>query len=143
MKVQLRRWKIKMKHSLTKRQSQALTLIRLWIKEKQYSPTIQEIADGLGYAHRSAASQLIDKLEQRGHISRVHGATRSISIITDERDELRQLRQVRDAAGVYVFEQEKLREVFDRDQDGQEAKAQGPRVADALQRLKGVMEIST
>ena len=92
-----------------KRQSEALTLIRRWIKEKQYSPTIQEIADGLGYAHRSAASQLIDKLEQRGHIARVPGATRSISIITDERDELRQLRQVRDAAGVYVLEQEKLR----------------------------------
>ena len=128
-----------MKHTLTKRQSEALTLIRRWIKEKQYSPTIQEIADGLGYAHRSAASQLVDKLEQRGHIARVPGASRSISIITDERDELRRLRQVRDVAGMYVFEQEKLREVFDSDQNGQEVEAQRPRVEDAFKRLKVIL----
>tara|TARA_R100001594_G_scaffold13263_2_gene28689 strand:- start:2259 stop:2657 length:399 start_codon:yes stop_codon:yes gene_type:complete len=129
-----------MKHALTKRQTEALTFIRMFIKEKQYSPTIQEIADALGYANRGAAAGLIEKLEMRGHISRVPGATRSISIVTDEREELAKLRNVRDAAGVFIYEQENFRPVYEADQNSQEAREAGGRVADALQRLKVTME---
>jgi len=132
-----------MKHALTKRQTEALTFIRMFIKEKLYAPTIQEIADALGYANRGAAAQLVEKLELRGHISRVPGATRSISIVTDEREELAKLRNVRDASGVFVQESKKHRENYQKDRTSEETQESGARVADALNRLEGVLGAGT
>lgn len=128
-----------MKHPLTKRQAEALKFIRFYIKEKAYSPTVQEIANGLGIGNRAGAARLVHKLEMRGHIARIPGATRSISLVTDEREELSSLRQVKDAATVYVTAQKAYGELFSRDKNSPETREAGPKVAKALERLQEIV----
>jgi SOS-response transcriptional repressor LexA len=132
-----------MKHALTPRQLEAYNFIRIFIKEKGVSPTSQEIADALKMKSRNSACKIVDAIVDRGHLTKIPGASRSISVVTDEREELARLREVRDSAGVFIQESRKYREVYEKDQASEETREAGPRVADALKRLEGVLGAGT
>jgi len=53
----------------------------------------------------------------------------------DDGDEIRQLRQIRDAANAYVHLQEKFREAYELDASSEEAQKGGARVTSALTNL--------
>jgi repressor LexA len=46
--------------------------------EKGYSPSHQEIADGVGIKSKSSVHHCINKLEKRGWVERVPGKIRSV-----------------------------------------------------------------
>ena len=132
-----------MRHALTKRQLECYNFIRTFIKEKGFSPSDQDICAALNLKSRNSAWSLVNKIEERGYLTRLPFVARSITLVTDEREELVKLREVRDCAGVFVQESRKYREVYEKDQASPEPVAAGPRVADALQRLEGALEAGT
>lgn len=70
---------------LTKRQSEAYDFISGYCSRHGHSPSYTEIADALGLAGRSAISRLVDGLEQRGWITKISHAPRSIIIVHEAR----------------------------------------------------------
>lgn len=67
---------------LTPRQNELLTFISAFKAERgRASPSLDEMKEFMGVSSRSAASRLIDKLEERGCIRRVRYLRRSIEII--------------------------------------------------------------
>ena len=73
------------KAGLTIKQKKVYDFIRMWIKEKGDSPSFEEIGQGLGIKSKSAVTGYLDKLQQRGYITRIPKASRSITIVTDEK----------------------------------------------------------
>jgi len=96
------------KVGLTKRQADAYEYIRRTLKEKRVSPTLQEIADALGYETKSAAHRLVDALVKRGYLIRFPRMSRSLALAPDRDlkaeygEELAELRQVQSAARLYL-----------------------------------------
>lgn len=54
---------------LTRRQAEALSLIRDRLAEDRVTPTLQEIADLVGYRARSAAHRMVGALIARGYLA--------------------------------------------------------------------------
>jgi repressor LexA len=77
---------------LTVRQHETLAFICDYIAEHCYSPTFQEIADGIGLRSKSGVHRLISGLEERGLIRRLHYRERAIMIV-EKPDELAELKQ--------------------------------------------------
>ena len=69
------------KFGLTSQQAQCLAFIRKFVKRHPHSPSYREIADGIGTKSMSQITHLVHALEQRGHIARVSGASRSLVVI--------------------------------------------------------------
>jgi repressor LexA len=76
----------------TVKQHETLAFIRDYIAEHCYSPTFQEIADGIGVRSKSGVHRLISGLEERGLIRRLHYRERAI-VIVEKPDELAELKQ--------------------------------------------------
>lgn len=52
-------------------------------REYRFPPTLEEIADMMGFRSNSGVLRHLDKLEKWGWIERYHGQARSIRIIED------------------------------------------------------------
>lgn len=70
-----------MPRKLTDRQREILDFIRCCIEDK-YPPTLSEIAEGFEFSVKAALDHLV-AIEKKGHIQRVPGIPRSITIIDD------------------------------------------------------------
>lgn len=67
--------------TLAPRQAAALSFIRRHIAEHEISPSLEEIRVQLGVSSRSAAAELIDKLERKGFIEREAGKYRGLRVL--------------------------------------------------------------
>lgn len=64
--------------SLSPKMKQANQFISTYIKEKNVSPTYQEIADHLGVKTRSRVAYLIDQLMKRTNLRKKTGVKRAL-----------------------------------------------------------------
>lgn len=67
--------------ALTKRQREAFDFIRGYIADNGISPTMGEINVGLGLRSRSGVLKLINRLVDRGAITKMDGRARSIAVV--------------------------------------------------------------
>ena len=65
---------------LTRRQRACLEAVRAFHARTGSMPSCEELRKELGLSSRSAASRLLDRLEHRGAIKRIHGCARAIAI---------------------------------------------------------------
>lgn len=68
-------------------QTKVLEFIRDYIEQHGYSPSIREIAAGVGLASSSAALYQVLRLEGAGLIVRDEGIARSIRLAAEEKDD--------------------------------------------------------
>ncbi len=68
---------------LNEKQTEILNVIRRWIGEKGYSPSIRELCAEVGLSSPSTIHAHLRELEKQGCITRSDGKTRSI-VLTDE-----------------------------------------------------------
>ncbi|GIQ67435.1 hypothetical protein DUZ99_02125 [Xylanibacillus composti] len=66
---------------LTHKQAAALASIESFIQRNSYSPTIRELAKELRYKSSSTVHALLDKLEEKGYISREEAGPRTIRVL--------------------------------------------------------------
>lgn len=72
---------------LTKRQTQILELIKVFIKDTGMPPTRAEIAQSLGFRSANAAEEHLKALAKKGVIEMVPGASRGIRVVDEEEPE--------------------------------------------------------
>ena len=72
---------------LTKRQSQILELIKVFIKDTGMPPTRAEIAQTLGFKSANAAEEHLKALAKKGMIKMKPGASRGIQLIEEDEPE--------------------------------------------------------
>ena len=101
-----------MKASLTQNQLRVYTVIRGFIKQNGYSPTYKELMN------------LLDL-----------GLPRSITLVPDDENEIKKLREIRDAANIFISRQIEFREAYDSNQASPLTALAGPRVTEAYDRL--------
>lgn len=70
-------------NGLTKRQYQTLQFIKSFIKKNGFSPTYEEIAQGIGVAHKSRVFYLLRGLKERGAVSMLPNRQRTIRVVED------------------------------------------------------------
>lgn len=66
---------------LTPRQRQLLLFLKAYIDEHAYAPTLDDMAEQLGFASKSSPFRLLTCLERRGFIRRLSQQQRAIEII--------------------------------------------------------------
>lgn len=66
---------------LTKKQHDLLCFIESYIDEHGYSPSYEEMMDGLDHKSKSTIHRLITCLEQRGYVRRIPQAHRGIEVL--------------------------------------------------------------
>ena len=92
---------------LTKRQSQILELIKVFIKDTGMPPTRAEIAQTLGFKSANAAEEHLKALAKKGMIKMKPGASRGIQLIEEDEPEQLGLPLIgRVAAGEPILAQE-------------------------------------
>ena len=69
-----------MARGLTKRQGEALELIRRYIKDHTKPPTFRELGEQMGINSTRAVSDLLKALEKKGYIEREAGRSRGINL---------------------------------------------------------------
>lgn len=69
---------------LTPRQRAALNFITAFIEQHGYSPSIQEISDGLNLKGKSSAYVAVVELRKRGYITTVAHTRRSIALASTQ-----------------------------------------------------------
>ena len=70
--------------NLTKRQLAVLQFIRAFLKEEARSPTLKEIADGVGSNAVSTIHKHVQHLTEKGFLDRSHGSGNNIVMVEDE-----------------------------------------------------------
>lgn len=70
------------KLGITSLESDLLAFIDIFVSEKGYSPSLQEMGDHLRMV-KSGVHRLVEGLEQRGRIRRLPNQARSISVVRD------------------------------------------------------------
>ena len=65
---------------LTKKQSDVLTYIQTYIKDKGYAPSLDEIREHFAFASVSTAHYYLEKLSSAGFIQREDGRSRAIEV---------------------------------------------------------------
>ncbi|WP_105253577.1 transcriptional repressor LexA [Pseudoalteromonas sp. T1lg75] len=94
---------------LTKRQSQILELIKVFIKDTGMPPTRAEIAQTLGFRSANAAEEHLKALAKKGVIKMKPGASRGIQLVEEEEPEQLGLPLIgRVAAGEPILAQEHI-----------------------------------
>jgi repressor LexA len=68
--------------SLTPKQAAALRFIAGYLQAKDYSPSFDEIRIGLGMRSKHSVAELLDGLEERCAIRRLHSRARSIQVLS-------------------------------------------------------------
>lgn len=66
---------------LTKQQSRVLRFIKEYCNKHEYSPSYDEIKEGIGLASKSGIHRIMTALQERGHIHRYKNRKRTVSII--------------------------------------------------------------
>ena len=66
---------------MTRRQSQLYFFIRKFNNENNFSPSYQEMADGVGLKSKSGVHRLIEALVKQQKIKRVKFTARSVEVI--------------------------------------------------------------
>ncbi|MDP7260926.1 MAG: hypothetical protein QGI80_03085 [archaeon] len=66
---------------MTRRQSQIYFFIKRFINENNFSPSYQEMADGVGLKSKSGIHFLIDGLVKQGKVRRVKFTARSVELV--------------------------------------------------------------
>lgn len=66
---------------LTKRQSEILSFLKVWIEDNGYPPTRAEIAKELGFRSPNAAEDHLKALARKGAIEMIPGASRGLKIV--------------------------------------------------------------
>ncbi|HUO93392.1 MAG TPA: hypothetical protein VMU22_10745 [Rhizomicrobium sp.] len=66
---------------LTRRQQACLDAVRAFQAEHGVMPTLEELKLLLGMKSRSNVSGMLNRLEQRGAIKRMHGRARAIDLL--------------------------------------------------------------
>lgn len=66
---------------LTKRQSEILSFLRRYLKENEFSPTLEEIANHFNLASLNGVYKHLNALEERGFIRRLSNQARSIQLL--------------------------------------------------------------
>tara|TARA_R110000787_G_scaffold204470_2_gene315004 strand:+ start:3394 stop:3792 length:399 start_codon:yes stop_codon:yes gene_type:complete len=124
-----------MKASLTQNQLRVYTVIRGFIKQNGYSPTYKELMNLLDLRFVTQAARLVQQLEVRSYITRTQGLPRSITLVPDDENEIKKLREIRDAANIFISRQIEFREAYDSNQASPLTALAGPRVTEAYDRL--------
>lgn len=69
-------------YGLTQRQADLLRFVSFYIEESGgLSPSLDECAEAIGLNAESRVHYLLNGLEERGHIRRVHGKARGIELV--------------------------------------------------------------
>src|SRR4051794_13222443 len=76
--------------ALTKRQKEFLDFLAGFVEKKGYSPSYEEIADGLDLASLATVHKHILALESKGYVKRGFNQSRSLEIAPKYREEQRQ-----------------------------------------------------
>ena len=63
---------------LTKQQSKILDIIKTWIKDNGYAPSIRELAEELGVSSPATVKQHLEALVTKGYLRRTDGTVRNI-----------------------------------------------------------------
>ena len=66
---------------MTRRQSQLYFFIRKFNNENNFSPSYQEMADGVGLKSKSGVHRLIEALVKQQKIKRVQFTARSVEVV--------------------------------------------------------------
>lgn len=66
---------------ITKRQKDLLDFLGQFIKDNGFCPSYQEMADALNLKSKSGIHRLLNSLEERGKIKRLHSRARAIEVI--------------------------------------------------------------
>lgn len=74
------------KKTLTKKQREALELIRIRIQETGYPPTVRELCEALGVQSSATAFKYLKILEKKGYIRREKEKTRAIKLLPQARN---------------------------------------------------------
>jgi SOS-response transcriptional repressor LexA len=67
---------------ITPRQRDVLLWVAKFIATHRYSPSYQEVADGVGLFQKGPTYRLVDQLESRGMIKRTKRTARSFALTT-------------------------------------------------------------
>ena len=67
---------------LTPRQRQILAMIREWVDEHGYPPTMREIAAAVGLASPSSVAHQLDVLKEKGYLKRGSRGSRAVDVRT-------------------------------------------------------------
>ena len=67
--------------AITRRQRQVYDFISEFVQEKGYSPSFEEIGDGLGLSSLATVHKHISNLEQKGLLRRDYNRSRSIDVL--------------------------------------------------------------
>lgn len=67
--------------AITKRQRQVYDFIAEFVQRNQYSPSFEEIGEGLGLSSLATVHKHITNLEKKGMLDRVHNRSRSIDVV--------------------------------------------------------------
>lgn len=67
--------------ALTDKQQSTLNFIQSYIKENKMSPTMLEIANGMGWSSPNAAQSHVDALKRKGWVKIRRGVSRGLSLV--------------------------------------------------------------
>lgn len=68
-------------HGLTKRQHETLTFIKEYIAKNGYSPSYEEISEGVGLGGKAGVHRVIYGLVDRGRVTVIKDRARSIALV--------------------------------------------------------------
>ncbi|WP_020495117.1 transcriptional repressor LexA [Sciscionella marina] len=67
---------------LTVRQRKVLEVIRTWVSERGYPPSVREIGDAVGLTSTSSVAHQLRALEQKGYLRRDPNRPRAVGVLT-------------------------------------------------------------
>ena len=70
--------------AITRRQRQVLDFITSFIRENGYSPSYEEIGEGLGLSSLATVHKHISNLDQKGYLKRDYNRSRSIDVVPNK-----------------------------------------------------------
>ncbi|MDT8067700.1 MAG: transcriptional repressor LexA [Terriglobia bacterium] len=70
--------------AITRRQRQVLDFITNFIRENGYSPSFEEIGQGLGLSSLATVHKHISNLDQKGYLKRDYNRSRSIDVVPNK-----------------------------------------------------------
>jgi repressor LexA len=79
--------------ALTRRQKEVLDFITEFVERNEYSPSYEEIAEGMKLASLATVHKHISALEAKHYIRRSFNRSRSLEVTSKFRDEMRRLRR--------------------------------------------------
>src|SRR3979411_386468 len=71
--------------AITKRQRQVYDFLQEFIQRNGYSPTFEEIGDGLDLSSLATVHKHISNLERKGLLQRAHNRSRSIDVLPERK----------------------------------------------------------